>query len=57
MSTKWISKLLCRLGYHGPRLLGNESQMRSENNGILCRKCNVCKTEWHGTVRGWRKVK
>jgi hypothetical protein len=62
----WFSKLLCKLGLHGPVWLGNESQLRSDRTGALVRQCEHCKTLWVGeltetrhmmTYGNWKRVR
>lgn len=55
----WISKLLCRLGMHGPRWCGPESQHRSSFLKPFHRRCEVCRTVWVGEEvagRYYRKI-
>lgn len=60
-----ISKLLCKLGAHGPEWFGNVSSKRSVRIAPFVRECDVCKTMWIGneisttnvrTLGGWRKA-
>ena len=53
----WLSKLLCRLGMHGPIWLGAESQVRSERTGPLERTCGHCQKKWHGYMTENRYVR
>lgn len=61
-----ISRLLCKLGMHGPSWLGNEPSLRSSRVAPMLRQCYVCKTIWIGreietrtmrTLGGWAKAK
>lgn len=62
----FCSTVLCRLGWHGPKTLGNESQWRSLRTESFERVCGHCGAKWHGeTVYGhshrwlgnWKRVK
>lgn len=56
---KFLSRLLCRLGYHGPHALGYEPQLRSSRNAPLERTCEVCGAQWHATpaiINGMRSA-
>lgn len=49
---KLLSKLLCKLGMHGPDWFGygpNASGNRNYRIGSLHRGCDVCGAEWVGS--------
>lgn len=64
--TSLISKILCRLGFHGPVTLGWRGQYRSSRTAPFERTCECCGAVWHGrevqtphtrTLGGWERVK
>lgn len=60
---KWVSKLACQLGVHGPEWFGygiDNSTPRNYNVGPGHRRCTMCGKEWgayEGISRGpYRKI-
>lgn len=60
-----MRNLLCMVGFHGPKALGDEPTRRSDRSAPMERTCRVCGAVWEGemvygrTVRylgGWRRV-
>ena len=61
-----LSRLLCRLGLHGPDFMGNEPTTRSSRSAPLERTCLVCGSVWHGEqvygreiryLGNWRRIR
>lgn len=65
MIRRLISRILCKLGAHGPEWFGTASTPRSEYAGRCMRRCCRCGALWAGgivvrhnvrTLGGWERV-
>jgi hypothetical protein len=63
---KFINRIFCAIGMHGPNWYGNSPRWRSQMDYGFQRRCGDCGACWHGRqvesrdlryLGGWRRIK